>query len=300
VLSVKQWKPGAIVRLAASLFVSGYSGALALAAFHQGRLAGRENVRLYGLATGALICFGASLVLLWKRWRLETAMRQMVALLICVYAGIFLGLLAFKSAPPVGPSVVQMVVAALSFQGAALIFVNFFLKEHQTSWKEAFGFGNQWPQAIMLGIIVAGIFLPLGWGLQWVSAKIMVHLPRLHLKPEEQQAVQTLQLASAWLSRLALAAVTILLAPVAEEVLFRGILYPWIKQAGFPRLALWGSALLFAAVHANMMTFVPLTVLALALTLLYEKTGNLLAPITTHAVFNGMNFVALYYVLPVN
>jgi membrane protease YdiL (CAAX protease family) len=128
----------------------------------------------------------------------------------------------------------------------------------------------------------------------------MVHLPRLHLKPEEQQAVQTLQLASTWLPRLALAVVTILLAPVAEEILFRGILYPWIKEAGFPRLALWGNALLFAAVHANLMTFMPLTVLALALTFLYEKTDNLLAPIATHAVFNGMNFIALYYVLPVN
>jgi membrane protease YdiL (CAAX protease family) len=127
----------------------------------------------------------------------------------------------------------------------------------------------------------------------------MVHLPRLHLKPEEQQAVQTLQLASAWVARVALGAVTILLAPVAEEILFRGILYPWIKKEGFPRLALWSSALLFAAVHANLMTFLPLLVLAIALTLLYEKTDNLLAPITAHAVFNGMNFMALYYVLPV-
>jgi membrane protease YdiL (CAAX protease family) len=150
----------------------------------------------------------------------------------------------------------------------------------------------------MLGIILAGVFLPLGWGLQWLSAKIMVQLPRLHLKPEEQQAVQTLQLASAWVARVALGAVTIVLAPVAEEILFRGILYPWIKYAGFPRLALWGSALLFAAVHSNIMTFIPLSVLAVALTFLYEKTDNLLAPITAHAVFNGMNFIALYYVLP--
>jgi membrane protease YdiL (CAAX protease family) len=148
------------------------------------------------------------------------------------------------------------------------------------------------------GIILACLFLPLGWGLQWLSAKVMVHLPRLHLKPEEQQAVQTLQLASEWLQRLALGAVTIVLAPVAEEILFRGILYPWIKQAGFPRLALWGSALLFAGVHVNAMTFVPLAVLALALTLLYERTDNLLAPITAHALFNGMNFMILYSLLP--
>jgi membrane protease YdiL (CAAX protease family) len=27
---------------------------------------------------------------------------------------------------------------------------------------------------------------------------------------------------------------------------------------------------------------------------LYEKTNNLLAPITAHALFNGVNFVMLY------
>jgi hypothetical protein len=76
--------------------------------------------------------------------------------------------------------------------------------------------------------------------------------------------------------------------------LFRGILYPAIKQAGFPRIALWSTVLLFAAVHLNAVTFLPLAVLALILTALYERTDNLLAPITAHALFNALNFVALF------
>ena len=39
--------------------------------------------------------------------------------------------------------------------------------------------------------------------------------------------------------------------------------------------------------------FLPLFVLALALTWLYEKTDNLLAPITAHALFNAVNFTLL-------
>jgi len=42
-------------------------------------------------------------------------------------------------------------------------------------------------------------------------------------------------------------------------------LYPWIKQSGFPRLALWGTAILFAAIHFNLATFIPLAALALML-----------------------------------
>jgi membrane protease YdiL (CAAX protease family) len=85
----------------------------------------------------------------------------------------------------------------------------------------------------------------------------------------------------------------VLLAPVTEEALFRGILYPVIKQTGHPRLALWGTALAFAGIHMNVVTFVPLAVLALMLTALYEWTNNLLAPITAHVVFNALNFAML-------
>jgi len=39
---------------------------------------------------------------------------------------------------------------------------------------------------------------------------------------------------------------------------------------------------------------VPLFVLAILLTALYERTDNLLAPITAHALFNTFNFALLY------
>jgi membrane protease YdiL (CAAX protease family) len=85
----------------------------------------------------------------------------------------------------------------------------------------------------------------------------------------------------------------VLLVPPAEEILFRGILYPWIKQAGYPRLALWGTALVFAGVHFNLVSFLPLAAFALVLAALYERTNNLLAPITAHALFNTLNFLLL-------
>jgi hypothetical protein len=81
--------------------------------------------------------------------------------------------------------------------------------------------------------------------------------------------------------------VAIVVAPVVEEILFRGILYPAIKELGRPRLALWGTAILFALSHENAMSLLPLTFLALVLTWLYERTDNLLAPIA--AVQNRCN-----------
>ena len=88
---------------------------------------------------------------------------------------------------------------------------------------------------------------------------------------------------------------SVAVAPIAEEILFRGILYPAIKQIGYPRLAAIGTALLFALFHVNLLTFASLTVVALGLIALYEFTDNLLAPITAHAVFNASNLIMLFW-----
>jgi membrane protease YdiL (CAAX protease family) len=87
----------------------------------------------------------------------------------------------------------------------------------------------------------------------------------------------------------------ILLAPFVEEVVFRGILYPSIKQSGFHRLALWGTSFFFALTHSNLMILLPLTLLAIVLTLLYETTNNLIAPIVTHSLFNAANYAYLLF-----
>ena len=100
---------------------------------------------------------------------------------------------------------------------------------------------NHRRKALLLGVLVALIFLPLGWGLQQASALVMTHLPYFKLEPEEQLPVHVLRVSMSWAGRITLGAAAILLAPVAEEILFRGILYPAVKQAGFPRLALWGT-----------------------------------------------------------
>src|SRR6185312_6169638 len=101
----------------------------------------------------------------------------------------------------------------------------------------------------------------------------------LTLHPQQQQAVEILRHTETLLSRVVSGIATVLLAPVGEEVVFRGILYPWAKRKFSPAIALWGTAIVFGAIHLNLSSFIPLTILALVLVWLYEYTGNLLAPI---------------------
>jgi membrane protease YdiL (CAAX protease family) len=295
-LSAKPWKPDAILRLLLSVFVCIFAGSLLPSLWQHSSKAGGVTAKLILPLTIISLCsWVATLVLLNKPWQLETFERRLLEVLACFCTGFFTGALVgrFSGEQAASPSTGRMVIATLSFQGAGLIFIFRFLREHQVSWAEGFGFGNNRRRSVLLGIVIALLFLPIGWGLQEACGQLMTHLPHLKLQPEEQQAVHALRVTASWASRLALAAAAILLAPVAEEMLFRGILYPAVKQAGFPHLALWGTSALFAAVHTNLVTFVPLLVLALALTALYERTDNLLAPITAHATFNALNFGSL-------
>jgi membrane protease YdiL (CAAX protease family) len=78
----------------------------------------------------------------------------------------------------------------------------------------------------------------------------------------------------------------LVVAPVFEEVFFRGFAYPALKQRWGTARALAAVSAVFALSHLHGPSFVPLFGLALGLGLAYELTGSLLTPITMHAVFN--------------
>jgi hypothetical protein len=245
-------------------------------------------------SAGALVFFGVALFILARPWVFEKYLRNLLILLGSIYGGFFLMWAIGRATGDHGElqnSTLRILVAVLAFQGAALALVHFFLRAHHTGWIEGFGLNNHLGHALLLGIGVGVITLPAVWALQGISSVI---LQWLTFHPHEQEAVELLRATADWSNRLVLGIATIVLAPIAEEVIFRGILYPAIKRAGYPRTALWGTAVLFGVIHFNLGTFVPLAFLAVVLTCLYEYTGNLLACITVHSFFNAANFIALY------
>ncbi len=86
----------------------------------------------------------------------------------------------------------------------------------------------------------------------------------------------------------------VVVAPVCEEMLFRGFFYAVGKRFAGPWISGFVTAVTFAAFHGNLVSLAGLTVLALAFTLAYERTGSLAVPITMHALFNGTSLSILY------
>jgi len=295
VLANKPWKLEAIVRLVLSVFACFFGGSLLATALYVAGRGADVRWKFLLISTVAFAGFGGTLALLRKGWSKDNVLPRAIVCLVFFYIGLSFGTWAESVAKrPAGTvSTGQMIVSLVCFQGAALWFMDRLLKDSAMSWKETFGFGNKWPRALLWGLMAGALFLEVGMLLQNLSVEAMKHLP-VPIKPQEQPSVQTIRNAASWLESVVLGVGTILLVPVAEETLFRGILYPAIKQAGFPRLALWITSLLFAVIHNNIAALLPLFVLSLVLTFLYEYTGNLLAPIAAHAVFNALNFASIY------
>jgi membrane protease YdiL (CAAX protease family) len=278
-----------------SVFICIYAGSIAGTVVQHLR-GGNTNPAFLWIAVGGAAALATAMVLVRLPITFENLKRRIGMAALCFYAGLLLGAWAQHIGGAARPSVVAMIISALSFQGAAILLVALFLKEHNAGWTSSFGWDRGAAKAILVGVALGLAFLPIGWVLQSLTATLMEHMPLLRMKPQEQQAVQTLRMATAFWHKVTLAITTIGLAPVAEELLFRGVLYNWIRKAGFPKFALWGISFVFAAIHLNLLIFLPLFLLSLLLTVLYERTSNLLAPIFAHMAFNAANFGLLHLI----
>ena len=186
-----------------------------------------------------------------------------------------------------------LLLGTLGMQGAAWVLIFIFLKLHKTGWREACGFRNaDLKKSLLLALGALVLALLAGWLLQFVSG---ITLTRLGVPPENQRAVEMLLDAKTIWARGYFALFAIVIAPVAEEFVFRGMLYPFIKQLGSPRTAVFGVSAIFAGIHFDAGTFLSLFALALVFTWLYEKTDCLLAPIVAHSLFNTVNLVMLHF-----
>jgi membrane protease YdiL (CAAX protease family) len=85
-----------------------------------------------------------------------------------------------------------------------------------------------------------------------------------------------------------------LVVPVVEEVLFRGVVFNWLRAHGSVRVAVLVSALLFSAVHLNPVSSVSLFLMGVVLAWLYYYTESLLVPIVAHAAGNSVIILVNY------
>jgi len=97
---------------------------------------------------------------------------------------------------------------------------------------------------------------------------------------------------------LMIAFLAVVTAPIVEESVYRGILYPALERVSGAPVAVILVTVLFAVPHVpqywpNFAVIISITLLSVALTVLRARTGRLLPCVAVHLVFNGIQSVII-------
>jgi len=97
-------------------------------------------------------------------------------------------------------------------------------------------------------------------------------------------------------TRMATAFVAVVTAPLAEELIYRGLLYRALEKAAGMGVAIVLVSLLFAGVHVfqyrnNIAVILAITLLSITLTVARAITGKVLPSFIMHLVFNGIQSI---------
>lgn len=213
-----------------------------------------------------------------------------------VLLGIFFTLMAvaqFTSEPAAikdEPITVRQIVSLQLSLGFFLLMVLAALRASGRSLRLLFGLDrDRYFVIAFIGVILAFTTWPL------VSAGALL-TKRFAVDPNELQSVVKLFQTSPWgLKRATIIFSAVVVAPVVEEIFFRGIIYGAAKRYGGLPAAMIFSAALFAFIHGSVPALGGLFVLALGLAIAYEFTGSILAPIVMHATFNASSLALMLY-----
>jgi membrane protease YdiL (CAAX protease family) len=136
-----------------------------------------------------------------------------------------------------------------------------------------------WP-LLLLMILLTTFFGKLVWGQQYQIQQ--------HKELQEITAHPQLSL------RVIIIIVAVVVAPVLEEMIFRGLFQTIIRSfLAKPWFSILISSGIFVTIHQDIAHWPALFVLALCLGYAYEKSGSLFRPIFIHSLFNAITIAAV-------
>ena len=209
----------------------------------------------------------------------------LIGLVFLIFAGLTLANSGADETPLDKKYTPQVLVASIVFQllimGMVIVFVTWRVKIVEwlgLRWKK-------WPFVFAIAPVTVffmwcfmGVLFVSGWN-TWLEKSLGIE--------SMQEAVKVFKEVKDPIVIALMAATAAFVAPVAEEVVFRGYLYPAAKRFCGPAGGIMFSSLVFAAAHGHVVALLPLFVLAVILCLLYEFTGSIWACMSVHFLFNA-------------
>lgn len=186
-----------------------------------------------------------------------------------------------------------VIFETLFFHLPVLGLLGLLLHKNGIQGKEWFGlYWKKAPASLGLSIFFYVASLPLLW---FYSALYQLVLQQFGHDFYLQDIAQILTAPASWTVRAALFFIVIIVAPMFEEIVFRGILLPFfVHRVGLmPGIAL--VSVFFAGIHGHLPSLLPLFLLSVLFSLAYARTLSLWVPIGMHTAFNGITVVWLLF-----
>ncbi|QZT37104.1 CPBP family intramembrane metalloprotease [Halosquirtibacter xylanolyticus] len=92
----------------------------------------------------------------------------------------------------------------------------------------------------------------------------------------------------------------VLIGPIIEELIFRGIIMNGFLRNYSKTKAILISALLFGFFHMNPWQFIPATILGVLVGILRAQTGSIWAAIAGHSIHNGLVYLSIVFWKPLS
>jgi membrane protease YdiL (CAAX protease family) len=151
-------------------------------------------------------------------------------------------------------------------------------------------------EALKKSVPLFVMLLPAVWitTLIWSNLVIAFEKAGLIESLPPQQLVTLFQAGGELWAMITLALMAVILAPIVEEIIFRGCIYRFLKSQMTILPAQLISSAVFAFMHGNTFSFIPLIVVGVLLARVYEKTGSIVVAIWFHAFFNALSLSMLF------
>ncbi len=206
-------------------------------------------------------------------------------LFLLYFLASFVGLFFHEEQMPLARLILTFLIYAIVLATITLIH-----RKCGGSWSVDFGMGARNLKTLALAPLIYLAALPLLLLTAQFSQLLMQHL--FGIEPELQDVAKIFSQDPSILQVL-YAIMAIGAAPLYEEIMFRGLIFPYlVKHMGLAQGTLLIS-MLFAMMHFHLPSFAPLLLLSVVLCLAYWRTGSLWVSIGVHLLFNAVSILAL-------
>lgn len=184
-----------------------------------------------------------------------------------------------------------LVISFLIGQNVALVAIIWLIAVvwRRTPW-HALGFvsvGRGWyrriiPLALLVQVVVilTNVLISLSLGEPFDNPQIALIMP----EPGD------------WTAMVGILLATSLLAPFAEELALRAVLYGWLRRHAGPLLSALASSMVFALLHGSLILLPGTFLVGLVLAWVYERSGSLIPCILLHGCFNAISTLLVFAV----